>query len=375
MDIRQALEAADKSLTPEPSSPDTSSTPAPEPVETSTTSAPPEAVQTRTARPRAEDGTFTKAPKDKTTQAPAPAPQEAKEEGATDNGASASTETKAQGKEAGAASPPAPASTPVRPPQSWSAQDREVWGKIPAEAQKIIERREREVARAMNELGSARQERQRVQATLAPYETLARANGMDTMQYAGSILQTAAALQVGTPAQKAAVVAQILHSYGVDVDMVNQHLQGQAPQSHAPARPPVDPREEIRRVLHEEAQQAAVAKASQALEAFVSTQPEFLDTVWDDMQHILEAASKSNNPKLRNMTFEDAYSRACSMHPEVSAVIEQRRTQQAARTPQPVTAQARAAASSVKTRPSAPPASAPKGIRGALSRAAEDLGL
>jgi uncharacterized MAPEG superfamily protein len=189
------------------------------------------------------------------------------------------------------------------------------------------------------------------------------------------VLQTAAALQMGTPAQKAAVVAQILGSYGVDVDMVNQHLQGQAPQQAAPQRPQVDPREEIRRVLHEEAQQASVQRAAQALQTFVETQPEYLDTVWDDMQAILEAASKSQNPRLRNMTFEDAYSRACSMHPEISQVMEQRKAAQSVRTPQRVTDQARAAASSIRSQPAAPPAGKTRGIRSAVEAAAEKLGL
>lgn len=370
MDIKEALEQADAALSSEPTSTETTPAPAEAPP-TPAVEAKPE-TPPKPDRARTEEGKFAKEPKapKATTKEAAPAVEKPSDQ--APHGA-APTPTEGQGKGDGAAPLSAPSPQPaVKAPQSWKPAAREAFAKAPPEVQQEVLRRESEVNRAMQESAEARRVAAQARETLSPYEGLARANGMDPLKYAGSVMQTAATLHMGSPAQKAAVVAQLISSYGIDVDAVNAVMQGQAPQmGHQPAQPPQDVGRVVEQVIQQRLEQATQQRAIRAWEEFQASEPEFLDTVKDSMRVILMDAGQRG----LNMTYQDAYTRACKMDEEVSAVLAQRNQAQAVRTPQPVTDRARAAASSVRTQPASMPQGKPKGVRGAMEAAAEKLGL
>jgi hypothetical protein len=313
-------------------------------------------------RERDEKGRF--APKaEKTIEKPAAAARD----GTASPAKPAGQGTPAAAPPSAAAGQPAPeASAAVKPPQSWTPAAREAFAKAPPEVQAEVVKREREIARTLQDTAHARQTAEQVQRTLAPYETIARANGMDAMSYAGSVLQTAAALHLGTPQQKAQAFAALIQQFQPDLEAINSFLQGQAPrgQPQQAPQPQVDYRAEMRRVMLEE-------RARQEAEAFLANQPEFLDDVKDDMLLIRERAVAAG----RNMTWPEAYDRACKLNENVSRVLDQRKAAEQLRTPQPVTEAARRAASSVRSRPAAAPAAQPKGLDGALAAAREKLGM
>jgi hypothetical protein len=90
------------------------------------------------------------------------------------------------------------------------------------------------------------------------------------------------------------------------------------------------------------------------------------------MREILTIAARQG----KNMDYKQAYDRACKLNEEVAGVVAQRQAAQAARAPGTVTAATRAAASSVRSSPAAPPNGAhPKTVRAALDAAAEKLGF
>jgi hypothetical protein len=365
-DILEALTKADASLSSD--APDVETTPT-ETVTTADVAPVEEPAETQgqaDQRARDEAGKFTKAPKAKAAKAEKPAA--AAPRGGV-HGAASAAPSAGQVPADGAVPPPAPsaeAATPVvKTPQSWTPAAREAFAKAPPEVQAEVTRREREIARTLSETAEARKVAQSVHQTLAPFEGLARSQGMDSMQYAGSVLQTAAALHMGTPQQKAAVVAQIIGSYGVDLDAINAELQGQPAQAqHAP---PVNVDELVeRRFQAIEAKRAQESNLRTAQE-FLDSSPEFLSDVLPDMQELL----RIDRFKGGNMTPQQAYDRACKLNEGVQSVLAQRKAAESARTAQASTARTQAAASSVRSTPAAAPerSAQPKSIEEALKAA------
>jgi hypothetical protein len=251
------------------------------------------------------------------------------------------------------AKPPEPKPEPaahVKAPQSWKPQAREAFAKAPPEVQQEVMRRESEIARALNETADARKTVEQVRQTLQPYEAIARANGMDAMQYAGSVMQTAAVLHMGSQQQKDALIARLIGMYGASVDGINAHLQGQAPQAQAaPQQAPQDVSALVQQEFQRVAQEAQQQRAASAWEEFQATEPEFLEQVKPAMREILHLAGQQG----RNMTYQQAYDRACKLDEEVSAVLDQRKSADAARAQAPTVQRAKVAGSSIKATPAA----------------------
>jgi hypothetical protein len=349
--------------------------PAVEPAEV--VEAPPEIEaepDTRTAAERARDNKGRFAPKSdtKTPETSAAAPERAQK---VDAG---KTTAANQGKPAGAESPPSPAgqpvqTTPVKVPQSWKPQMRELAAKLPAEFHPLIEeslRRDGEVTRALQETAEARRTVETVQKTLAPFEGVARASGMDVMSYAGSVMQTAAMLFQGPQGNRAALIAHLIKQAGVNPEDVNPYLSGEAAPPVAQARQPAfDPRAEVHRVLQEERQREEVERTRQTVEEFKASEPEFLNDVWPDMVAIIEGDKRSG----RNPDLKRAYDRACKLNEDVSKILEQRKAAETARTAQAATQRTRAAASSIRSQPAVAASAQPADRRELLARRYDEL--
>jgi hypothetical protein len=329
---------------------------------------------TRTAAERGRDDKGRFAPKGDTKppEKSAAAPERAQK---VDAG---KTTAANQGKPAGAESPPSPAgppaqTTPVKVPQSWKPQMRELAAKLPAEFHPLIEeslRRDGEVTRALQETAEARRTAETVQKTLAPFEGVARASGMDVMSYAGSVMQTAAMLFQGPQGNRAALIAQLIKQAGVNPEDVNPYLSGEAQPAAAQARQPAfDPRAEVHRVLQEERQREDAERSRQVVQDFIATQPEFLNDVYEDMAAIIESDKRAG----RNPDVKRAYDRACKLNEEVSNILEQRKAAEAARTAQAATQRTRAAASSIRSQPAVAASAQPADRRELLARRYDEL--
>lgn len=344
--LREELEAAmaaQEAPEPEVEAPvEQEAAPEPEPTETATE---------RAERLRDERGRFAAKPEDGSEAAPKSAQ---KPVAATKAGAPGPA--KAGGVEP-PTTPPAAAvePAPVKAPQSWKPQVRELAAKLPAEYRPILDevnRREVETNRVMQESAEARKVAQQTYQALAPYEGIARAAGSDAWSWAGQALQERAVLQMGSPQQKAQVLARFLAEGGEPlVQAVAAVLDGQAPQA-APQQyqQPVNIQAEVQKVLQAQIQQAQATKAERDIEAFKATNPEFLADVAQDMIALFETAGRQG----RNLTPQEAYDRACWMNPDVREILEKRKTVEAAKANAPSVAQARRAAVSVKASPAEP---------------------
>jgi hypothetical protein len=248
----------------------------------------------------------------------------------------------------GAAPPPvAPSAEPaphaVKAPQSWTPAAREAFTRAPPEVQAEVARREAEITRAMNDAAPAKKMAEQVQRTLQPFEGIARANGMDLMSYAGSVMQTAAQLFQGPPGNRAQLIAQLIKQAGVNPEDVNPYLSGEA-QPQARQQPAFDPRAEVQRVMAEERQRIEAEQNQSAVQEFLTTQPEFVNDVWPDMVAVINADRAAG----RKPDIAKAYDRACRMNEDVSKVLESRKAADAARAQAPTVRAAKAAAVSIK---------------------------
>jgi hypothetical protein len=274
----------------------------------------------------------------------------------------------------------APAAEPLKAPASWKALAREEWGKTPPTIQQEVLRRERETAMALEQSAEARQGHQRFREILAPYEPMLRGQGADPYQAVQGLLQTAAALATAPIQQRATILAGLIKTYLPGKDSLevldstlSGVLQGHVANQSTPQYAP-DPRlDEIYQSFQQARQMQAQTLEQQAASGIREVQGnEFYEDVKLIMADMLEVAGNQGIA----LTPSEAYTRATFLHPEVSKVLEQRQAAKLASNPVGSTARARAAASSVRGSPAAPPPNGaqPDDLRSVLESAFDRAG-
>jgi hypothetical protein len=262
-----------------------------------------------------------------------------------------------QGAAAGAtASAAAPAAPPAfKPPQSWKPTVREHWGALPAEVQAEVDRREREIAKALQESAEASKGAGTWQETVRPYEAQIRAAGGNPQQYVGTLLQTAHALSYGHPQQKASIVAGLAMQFGITPQDLDSALVAVMQGRQAPQQQPAqfkDPRVDQ---LLQTMQQREAAQAEDRASRFAEAPGhEYFEDVSDEMVGLIETWKAQGKDHASDAALERAYRIACQANEEVAKVIAQKEAAKSAATAQAATQRARNAGSSVQSRPATP---------------------
>jgi hypothetical protein len=267
-----------------------------------------------------------------------------------------------------AAPPVAPTGQPVpgaevkaepaeRPPQSWKPLAREHWAVLPQEVRAEVVRREQEVSRVLQESAQARRAADQFHEAVRPYEQMIRAEAGDPIRAISGLLQTAYQLRNAPPNDRAKILAQLVHGYGVPIDALDAALAGQpmAQQGHQPA--PYDPRVDqlMQRLEQAENQRkAAVFESAQASVQEFAGDKEFFEDLREDIADVLELAAK----RKQKMSLSDAYERAVALRPDIQKIVSQREAAKSAAKAQASTQRSRVAASSIRSAPAvAPPRS------------------
>jgi len=282
---------------------------------------------------------------------------------------------------AAAATPPpgaAQAASTLKPPPGWKPTAREHWPKLPPEVQQEALRRDKEAAAVVTKLAEAEKREAAWGQTLAPYQALMASSGAPPQQVVGSMLRVAHTLAYGALPHKAQTVAHLMKSYGLatqdGLNALAAALDGQpVPQGQA-SQPVLDAGQlaqqveaRVRQTLQQERQQALYAREAQELESWAQDK-EFLDDVREEMADILEVAAKRG---LR-MTRDEAYNRACMLHPDIAPVLKQREAAKLAAENAAKVQRSRAAASSVRGSPAVGEENAqPKSRRDVIAAAYE----
>lgn len=272
------------------------------------------------------------------------------------------------------AAEPKASSAPASAPVSWKVGEREHWGKIPAEAQAVILRREKEVQQILSSSANARKFEGEFVNAIKPFSHLIHAQNSTPLQAVQNLMTTAAGLTVGSQEQKARIVMEIINNYGVDIPTLDAVLaKGTIPPSAAgqgaisaevaqALRPVYGFMDEIKQARMQH-QQVLAEKAQAEVAEF---NPPFIQDVADDMADLMEyAASKG-----QVMTLQQAYDVAVNLRPDVKKVLDQRA--QAAAVQNGGVVRAKRAAASIQGAPlNGAGAAPPAGRRAAFEEAWE----
>lgn len=217
----------------------------------------------------------------------------------------------------------------AKAPSSWSPEAREAWGKLPQAVKDIVEKREAETARVLNDTAEARKTDEAFKRLTAPYAPLFQAQGVDPMTAINNILQTASGLQGGTVMQKAQIVQQLITDYGIDIKTLDDLLVGQTPAAAdtpeiAELRTRLDSQDQFINTQKQQQQQAAndaQVKMDRETNDFMSSH-EFSNDLRQTMIGFFNAHPKDLAP----MSLQTAYDMALQTRPDILKVIADRGT-------------------------------------------------
>ena len=230
---------------------------------------------------------------------------------------------------------PEPKTESQKAPASWSAKGRESWSKLPSEAQNEVLKREKEINKVLQESATARRAISELSQVLGPHAQRLQAAGVQSpMQAIGVLLQTEGKLRSNDQTTKAHTIAGLIREYGVDIQTLDNVL------SNNPIPQKQRPNADIDALLNErlapftqfisqQQQYAAMqaerskAEANQSVAEF-SQSAEFINDVRLDMADLMDMAAARGI----QMTLQQAYDKACAIHPDVSKIMAERAKQQ-----------------------------------------------
>jgi hypothetical protein len=240
--------------------------------------------------------------------------------------------------------PPTTETQTAKAPQSWRPAVRELYGKIPAEAQAEIERREKEFATNLQESAQARKHFEEIREVIRPYEADMMASGYSVPKALAEWAQLSHTMHRGSPQQKAALAAHLINSMGGDevIDAINAARQGQPMGGPQAQRQPAGMNEQqLEAWFQRKAQAAQMQRRQQEITAF--RQREF----WTDVEPVAMKLLETGLAK----DLEEAFSKAKALDPEIASIERQREAANAAQNGNASVQRAKLAASSVKSSP------------------------
>jgi hypothetical protein len=255
-----------------------------------------------------------------------------------------------------------PVGEPLKPPQSWTPAAREAFAKAPPEVQAEVNRRERQMASAMQDSAQARRFHETFNAVLAPHSNMIQQEaGGDPVRVVSSLLQTAQALR---GSQAPHVIAALVRQFRIPIADLDQAL-ADGPQSQPAQRAQQLPEYRDPRVdqLLQRAEQQQAQRIQKEIDDFAQG-AEFFQDVRPRVAALIGEGG---------MTLPEAYDSACWSNPQIRGILQQREAAKAANAGNASTQRARAAASSVKGQPAGATAPQPNGVRAALEAAASRL--
>ena len=228
---------------------------------------------------------------------------------------------------------PASTTPDVKAPESWKPQARDAWTNVPTEAKQEILRREKEIVHTLQQTAGARKLANDFVNTVSPFEMMVRAEGSDPLTATRELFGQAAILRIGTPAQKAQLVANVVKRFGIPIDMLDSALVNEAiPDEEskisqiiqaqlAPVRQFMSTIDGVR----EQRAQQVDSSIDNEIETFANDKAnEFFTDVKDDMADIMEMGAKRG----QSITLKQAYDRAIKLNDNIQKVISQRKQQQ-----------------------------------------------
>ena len=216
-------------------------------------------------------------------------------------------------------------------PKSLSATAREAWRDTPAAMKSEITKREQDFAQGIQKYAESAKRAESMDRSLQPYQQYMQMNG-GPAQSLQTLLQTGSGLQMGTPVQKAEIVANIIAQYGIDIQTLDGMLSGngvpqevqQQNQMEQMFNQRLGPMQQQLNQYQQreqyEQQQAAGAVQTELSSFSQSRDNEFYADVRMQMADIMDLASNRG----QNMGLKEAYDTACQLNPEIKKIVDGR---------------------------------------------------
>jgi hypothetical protein len=224
-------------------------------------------------------------------------------------------------------------------PVGWNPELREQWAGLPEGVKKQIHQREQHMAQAMQGTSQARQIAQDFGGISQKYGSVMAAEGFQNpMQAVDTMLQTVTELRMGSPAQKAGRIAELIQAYNIDIGTLDSHLSAQLEGKPVQQQQQMDPNiqhmidqrmQPMNQMMNQLAgmqqqkEQRGNMAAQQEVQQFAQN-AEFLDDVRHDVADLIDMATKHG----RDMPLQEAYDKACAMNPAIANVLATRAQQQ-----------------------------------------------
>jgi len=216
-------------------------------------------------------------------------------------------------------------------PQSLSATAREAWRDTPAAMKAEITKRERDFQQGIQKYAEGTKRSQSMDRALQPYQQYMQMNGgaAESLQ---TLLQTGSALQMGTPVQKAGIVANLINQFGIDVQTLDGMLSGQGVPQEAQQQSQLEQmfnqrlgpmQQQLNQYQQRDqyqAQQAAGAINNELTQFSQAPEHEFYADVRMQMADIMDMAANRG----QHMDLQEAYSTACQLNPEIKKIVDGR---------------------------------------------------
>lgn len=329
-----------------------------------------------------EQGSQEESPDSKSESAPVVEDDGAEGKGEEADSASAQPEVK-EGEKAGEQKPAQQtaeeraAHRVDRAPTSWKKEAKAAWAELPLHVRQEIHRREQHINQALVENSRNREAVESLNKVTGPY--MARLQTMGgTMPAIERLLQAEYVLATGTAEQTAAMMAQLIRDYEVDLVKLDGLLAGQSP-----SPTPGNSQPDIAQLVQQQVQQALAPFQQQQQQRQQQVQQEAVTTVEEmsldpryphfedvreDMADIIEMRMKRGIAT----TLEEAYTIAVNANPATASAIRQQGAMQTATQQHQQAQRAKAAASSVSGSPATGGSAAQVGdgsLRGAIEAA------
>ena len=220
----------------------------------------------------------------------------------------------------------------LKAPIDWSPKEREDWSRIPRPLQEKVLARESQMAEVMANTRPARETHEQFNELTNRYGAILSGvvEGNTPMEAVSNLFGTVANLRMGSQLQKAQTIASLIESFDVDIASLDSVIVGQVPQENPNAEvermlnerlAPFEQHQQQLAYQEEQKSQQMYINATNDIKSFMdSGKAEFLNDVRLDMADLIDLGAKRGIA----LTTEEAYHRACSVHPEISKVLQSR---------------------------------------------------
>ena len=246
-------------------------------------------------------------------------------------------------------------------PIHWSAQDREVFAKIPKDGQEFLLRRHKEMeadyTRKTQEIAPVRRRQEALEEVLTPYRTEYQAQGMDDV----AAIRRLFAIHDSLKQNPTQTVLWLAQNYGADLTQTEEELDPNVAALKQQIQQ-LQQEQHLSKTQAQQSQQQALVRQIQEFEQEKDENglkhPRFQE-VYQDMVKLFESGMSS--------TLEDAYTKALRLRPDLVSQPAQTKTLEKAKIAQ----KAKKAASGVKSSGASVTKTEPKTLRDELLAAVE----